>query len=265
MPPVRPSLTRARGSVGDQPLSFLERPGAAPPVLLLHGWGASAATFTPLLEGMATPRRLLAPDLPGFGESPVGRGGWTTAAYADLIMAWLVGLEVGRYSLLGHSYGGALAIRLSTGDLPPDRLLLCAPSGIRPEAAAPPTPRVRAYRWLRAAAGVLPPAARISFRDWLASRMGSADYRAATPALRPTLVAAVNEDLSPLAGQVSMPTLIIWGSNDLELPLRPHAERLHALVRSSELVVFDGSGHFPFLDQAARFAAVADALMDAEL
>ncbi|MGC8473582.1 MAG: alpha/beta fold hydrolase [Candidatus Dormibacteria bacterium] len=265
MPPVRPSLTRARGAVGDQPVSFVERPGADPPVLLLHGWGASAATFTPLLERMATRRRLLAPDLPGFGESPLGRGGWTTAAYSDLILAWLGGLQVKRYSLLGHSYGGALAIRLATGDHPPDRLLLCAPSGIRPEAAASPSLRVLAYKWLRAAAGVLPPAARSSFRDWLASRMGSADYRAASPGLRPTLVAAVNEDLSPMVGQVIVPTLIIWGSNDLELPLRPHAERLQALLPSSELVVFDGSGHFPFLDQAARFAAVADALMDAEL
>ncbi len=265
MPPVRPSLTRARGSVGDQPVSFLERPGADPPVLLLHGWGASAATFTPLLEGMATPRRLLAPDLPGFGESPVGEGGWTTAAYADLVLAWLAGLHVEGYSLLGHSYGGAVAIRLSTGDLPPDRLLLCAPSGIRPEAAAPPSLGVRAYKLLTGAAGVLPPGARSGFRTWLASRMGSSDYRAASPELRPTLVAAVREDLSPLASRLTLPTLIVWGSDDPELPLRPHAERLHRLVRGSELVVFQGSGHFPFLDQAARFAAVTDALMDAEL
>ncbi len=265
MPPVRPSLTRTVGSVGDQHVSFLERPGADPPVLLLHGWGASAVTFTPLLEGMATPRRLLAPDLPGFGESPVGRGGWTTAAYADLLSAWLGGLRVQRYSLLGHSYGGALAIRLSAGDFPPDRLLLCAPSGIRPEAAASPSLRVRAYKGLRGAAGALPPGPRRRFRSWLAARMGSRDYRAASLELRPTLVAAVREDLSPLARRITLPTLIVWGSNDPELPLRPHAERLRALLPGSELVVFEGSGHFPFLDQAARFAAVADALMDAEL
>jgi pimeloyl-ACP methyl ester carboxylesterase len=251
--------------VGDQPVSFLERPGADPPVLLLHGWGASAATFTPLLEGMATPRRLLAPDLPGFGESPVGGGGWTTAAYAGLVCAWLAGLHVKGYSLLGHSYGGAVAIRLSTGEFPPDRLLLCAPSGIRPEATAPPSLGVRAYKLLTGAAGVLPPAARGGFRAWLASRMGSADYRAASPELRPTLVAAVREDLTPLASRLTLPTLIVWGSSDPELPLHPHAERLHRLVRGSELVVFEGSGHFPFLDQGARFAAVVDALMDAEI
>jgi pimeloyl-ACP methyl ester carboxylesterase len=75
----------------------------------------------------------------------------------------------------------------------------------------------------------------------------------------------VREDLSPLAGQLSLPTLILWGSRDLELPLQPHAARVQELVLGSELVVFEGSGHFPFLDQAARFAAVTDALMDAEL
>ena len=265
MPPARPSLTRSAGTLGENSISFLERPGDDPPVLLLHGWGASAATFTPLLQGLATGRRLLAPDLPGFGESPLGRGGWTTTGYADLVQGWLESLGVRRYSLLGHSYGGALAIRLAAGSFPPDRLLLCAPSGIRPGAAAPPSFRVRAYKGLRGGARVLPPPWRSRFQEWLVARMGSQDYRAAAPALRPTLVAAVREDLSPLAARLSLPTLVVWGSQDPELPLVPHAQRLVELIPGAELVVFEGSGHFPFLDQAARFAAVTDALMDAEL
>lgn len=263
MPPVRPAARRTQGSVGGQTVSWLERPGADPPVVLIHGWGASSLTFTPLLQGSRTERRLLAPDLPGFGESPVGPGGWTTSSYRELLGGWLERTGAGAYSLLGHSYGGAVAVRLAAGGPAPDRLLLCAPSGVRPGAGGPPPPRVRVFRALRALGRPLPQAAGERWRDWLGSRFGSPDYRGAAPALRPTLVAAVREDLTPVVGSLRLPTLIVWGSRDPELPLDPHGERLHRLLRGSELVVFEGSGHFPFLDQAARFAAVFDALMDA--
>lgn len=234
-------------------------------MVLLHGWGASASTYSALLRASGSGRRLLAPDLPGFGESPIGGGGWTTSKYAELLDGWLGQVAGPRYSLLGHSYGGAVAMRLTAGSSPPDRLLLCAPSGIRPEAERRPGPRVRLFKALRAAGRGLPGRAASSWEAWLTSRFGSADYRAASPELRATLVAAVNEDLTPLARRLAVPTLIVWGAVDPELPLEPNAKRLQELVTGAELVVFEGSGHFPFLDQAARFAAVFDALMDAKV
>lgn len=265
MPSVRPAaLRRSSDDLGGQSVSFLERAGDDPPVVLVHGWGASASTFRVLLEGSRTPRRLLAVDLPGFGDSPLGGGGWTTERYAELLTAWLERRAPGRPSLLGHSYGGAVGLRLAAADQV-DRLLLCAASGIRPDAAAPPDARVRRYRRLRRIAGWLPDPLATSAREALAQRFGSADYRAATPELRRTLVAAVREDLSPVARQVAVPTLVVWGSADSELPCHPHAERLHSLIPAAELVVFEGSGHFPFLDQPQRFAGVFDALMNADL
>ncbi len=234
-------------------------------MLLLHGWGSSAASFTGLLRLSRTPRRLVALDLPGFGESPLGDGGWNSARYSELVRRWGEGLLGSSHSLLGHSYGGQVSIRLATGASVPDRLLLCAASGIRPLASAPPSARVRAFKTLRSLSGLLPPPLASTARGWLVDRFGSADYRAAAPALRPTLVAAVTEDVSAEAERITIPTLIVWGARDTELPLHPHAERLHALVPSSELVVLEGSGHFPFVDEAGRFARIFDAFMDAEI
>lgn len=265
MPSVRPAaLRRSFDDLGGQSVSFLERAGDDPPVVLIHGWGASAATFRVLLEGSGTGRRLLAVDLPGFGDSPLGGGGWTTARYADLVANWLDRRGPGRPSLLGHSYGGAVAMRLAAGDRG-DRLLLCAASGIRPEAASSLGGRVRLFRLLRGLAGWLPEPLASSSKERLAQRFGSADYRAAAPELRPTLVAAVREDLSEVARTISVPTLVVWGSADPELPPEPHAERLRSLIPGAELVVLEGSGHFPFLDQPQRFARVFDALMDADI
>ncbi|MHB8394231.1 MAG: alpha/beta fold hydrolase [Candidatus Dormibacteria bacterium] len=267
MPIERPRWPPLRGvgTVDGHRVSWLDRPGSDPAVVLLHGWGSSAASFLGLLRRSTSSRRLLALDLPGFGESPVGPGGWTTTRYADLVAAWTAAqLGVG-YSLLGHSYGGAVSMRLAIGRPGPDRLLLCAASGIRPPSDERGAKGVSVFRALRAGARALPPPLSTTAVEWLSRHFGSADYRAAGPQLRPTLVAAVMEDLSEIAARIDIPTLLVWGAADSELPLNPHSQRLRQLIAPAELVTFENSGHFPFVDEADRFARVFDAFMDVEI
>jgi pimeloyl-ACP methyl ester carboxylesterase len=258
--------TRHSAAVGEQPVSWLEREGADPPVLLLHGWGASASTFTGLMRLCRTRRRILAPDLPGFGQSPQGETLWTTSGYADLVREMVRLRGWSQISLVGHSYGGSVSIRLAgEPGVTVDRLVLCDASGVRFPNRGIVGARVRVFRALRASAeAVLPGRAAESAVEWLRQRMGSADYRAAG-ALRPTLVHAVQEDLSGTAARISVPTLIVWGARDQELPLDPYGLRLRQLITSSELVEFESSGHFPFVDEPGRFAAVLDSFVDATL
>jgi pimeloyl-ACP methyl ester carboxylesterase len=269
MPTARPGWPlpiRTESDVQGQIVSFLDRPGEGPPVVLLHGWGASAESFSGLFRRSRTPRRLVAVDLPGFGLSPMGRGGWTTSAYSELVRAWAESRGWPEFSLLGHSYGGSISMRLSAGAAPPvDRLLLCSASGIRPKDEMVAGSGVSRFKALRAVARRLPgPASRPAI-EWLSQRYGSADYKAASPEQRPILVAAVKEDLTPLATLIEVPTLVVWGARDAELPLEPHASRLAGLIPPAELVLFAASGHFPFVDEPERFALVFDAFMDAEL
>jgi pimeloyl-ACP methyl ester carboxylesterase len=88
--------------------------------------------------------------------------------------------------------------------------------------------------------------------DWGRDRFGSADYKSAG-VLRPTLVRVVNEDLRPLLASVTAPVLLIWGSEDTEVPLRVAEEALTELP-DARLVTLEGAGHFPFLDQPEAFA-----------
>jgi pimeloyl-ACP methyl ester carboxylesterase len=269
MPTARPGWPlplRTESVVQGQTVSFLDRPGEDPPVVLLHGWGASAESFAGLFRCSRSPRRLVAPDLPGFGRSPIGQGGWTTSTYAELLRTFTRSLGWPIYSLLGHSYGGSISIRLAGGPSPAaDRLLLCAPSGIRPKEEMARGSRVSTFKALRTLAHWLPGPASRTATEWLSQRFGSADYRAASPELRRTVVAAVHEDLSSLAPLIQVPTLVLWGAKDLELPLDPHAGRLAGLIPTAELVVFEASGHFPFVDEPVRFGLVFDSFMDAEL
>src|SRR5487761_805721 len=250
---------RHSAAVGEHQVSFLEREGSDPPVLLLHGWGANAASFTGLLRLAKTPRRLLALDLPGFGESPLGTANWTTARYAALVEEMIAARGWPPVTVLGHSYGGGVALRLAQATEPLlDRLVLCAASGLRLPGRGGVRARVQAYKaFRRGAEALLPRRVAEPVVEWLRQRLGSADYRAAGP-LRPVLVHAVQQDLSEVAERITVPTLIIWGSRDSELPLDPYGLRLRQLISSSELVEFEGSGHFPFVDEPARFAAVFD-------
>ncbi len=260
-PPVRQTA-----SVSGHQISSLERGGTDPPILLLHGWGASAAGFTGLLRLSRTPRRLLALDLPGFGESPLGQGDWSTAAYAELVRRLVHQRGWSEISLLGHSYGGGVAIRLAgEPGLGLDRAILCAASGARVPGWRGASARGRLFRGLRLGAeSLLPQSWSQVAVDWLRQRLGSEDYRRAGP-LRPVLVRAVSEDLTELARRISVPTLITWGAGDRELPLDPFGWHLRRSIAGSEMVQFQRSGHFPFLDEPRRFAAVFDSFVDAKL
>jgi pimeloyl-ACP methyl ester carboxylesterase len=269
MPTPSPNMaapTRESAVLGEHQISLLERAGTDPPVLLLHGWGANAASFSGLLHLAKTPRRLVALDLPGFGESPLGSTEWTRSRYADLVRKLILDRGWEKVAVLGHSYGGGVALKLAgESPAPLDRLILCAPSGVAPVRRGGEGARVRTFRTLRLSLEhLLPSSLAEPAVEWLRQRMGSADYRAAGP-LRPVLVRAVQEDLTAVAERVEVQALIIWGVADTELPLDPNGWRLRKLIRTSELVEFPASGHFPFVDEAVRFAAVFDSFVDAKL
>jgi pimeloyl-ACP methyl ester carboxylesterase len=118
----------------------------------------------------------------------------------------------------------------------------------------PPEPGARrtslGYTVVRSLANLAPPF-RERILDWGRERFGSTDYKAAG-ALRPTLVRVVNEDWRPVLSSIKVPVLLIWGSEDAEVPLQVAHEALEELP-TARLVTLEGAGHFPFLDQPEPF------------
>ena len=84
---------------------------------------------------------------------------------------------------------------------------------------------------------------------------GSADYNAAPPVLRQTLVKLVNTDLRDILPNIKAPTLLIWGENDTATPLSD-AKTMEKLIPDAGLVVAHGTGHFSFLENQGLFTAV---------
>jgi pimeloyl-ACP methyl ester carboxylesterase len=222
--------------------------GRGDPVVLLHGWGASSQSLAPLSEALASSFRVLVVDLPGFGWSQAPPTAWGTSEYGGHVARLLRDLGIERAALVGHSFGGRIAIRLAAAEAGRvSRLVLVASAGIRPRRRAGYYARVATAKLVKGVFS-LPlwgaSGARIIAR--VSGRMGSRDYRAAGR-MRPTLVKVVNEDLTPVLPAIRVPTLLLWGDQDQEVGRRA-MEIMAAGIPGSRLVVIGGAGHFPFLD-----------------
>jgi pimeloyl-ACP methyl ester carboxylesterase len=90
--------------------------GAGPPVVLIHDFLVNHLEFEHVIGPLAARFRVLAPDLPGFGESEKpspARYGYGIESFAEALVDMIAGLELGRVCLVGHSLGGAVAITLA--------------------------------------------------------------------------------------------------------------------------------------------------------
>src|SRR5688572_16903227 len=96
------------------PPAHLERRGSGPPVLLLHGWGASSALFQSTMAGLEHAFALVAPDFPGFGATPPPPRAWSVGDYTAWTVRLLDALALDRVHVIGHSFGGRVAIKLAS-------------------------------------------------------------------------------------------------------------------------------------------------------
>jgi pimeloyl-ACP methyl ester carboxylesterase len=113
--------------IGD--MSVMEA-GQGPPVLLVHGLGATKASFLPTIGALAPRHRVLALDLPGFGDSvkPL-TASYDARFFARAVVALLDALEIDRASVVGNSMGGRVAIELGLDHAERvHRLVLLAPA-----------------------------------------------------------------------------------------------------------------------------------------
>jgi pimeloyl-ACP methyl ester carboxylesterase len=246
----------------EHPRAAVEVRGTGRPLLLLHGWGVSSELFAPILDGLEPGHMLIVPDLPGFGATPEPDAPWSVHEYAAWCIALLDRLGIESCDLVGHSNGGRIGIVIAAehpGRVA--RMVLTGSAGIRPRQTLGASTRVRTYKALRAVerSSLLPSALRQSARR-RADKRGSADYRAASGTMRGTLVRIVNEDLRTLLPQLNIPVLLIWGEHDTETPI-DDGRLMERLIPDAGLVVFEGAGHYAYLEQAARFCRIVEVFL----
>lgn len=211
-----------------------------PVVLAMHGWQRSAHDFDWLL---ATDIPCVAVDLPGFGRTELPSSEWGTPEYADAVAAALDSRGWKNLVLVGHSFGGRVAVRLAAKrpDLVSGLVLSGAPLiRLTHATKAKPAFTFKVAKTLNKLK-VLPDSVMAKQRQ----KYGSADYRQAGEKLRPVFVRTVNDnyddDLKAVGAQ-QKPVALVWGQNDTAAPTA-QVDTLTAILNASTVVVGAGKGH----------------------
>lgn len=222
-----------------------------PWVLALHGWRrdhrdfdkvfATAAGADAGVAGVEEAVRSIdgiALDLPGFGATPEPPEAWGSPEYAAAVAPVLASMPAPAV-ILGHSFGGRVAVHLAAGH--PDLVRAVVLTGVplfRPaNRAAKPALRYRMARRL-ARTGLIGEARLEKARQ----RYGSADYRAAQGVMREILVRTLQEEYLEALRAIDCPVELVWGDDDTAAPLEV-GERAAAEVRKGRLTVCHGAGH----------------------
>jgi pimeloyl-ACP methyl ester carboxylesterase len=258
----RPEMVRA----GDIDTFYLEA-GSGPPVVLLHGLGATNASMLPPLWDLARDHRVLAPDLPGFGGSGKPMRSYDFHFFAEWLRDFLDAMGIERAVLVGNSLGGRVALEAGLS-LPErvDRLVLLCPSPafLRGRQAVP------LVRLLRPELAVVPmllthrtvvEVARSMFSkpdrlrsEWYDSFADEFLRVFASPRGRVAFFSAARQVyLEKPSGEggfwdrlpaLKRPALFVWGEKDWLVPAR-FAHHIGEALPNCESIILEDCGHVP--------------------
>jgi pimeloyl-ACP methyl ester carboxylesterase len=253
------------------------RGGAGPVLLLLHGIGDDSGTWIPAMRLLQRRYTVLAPDLPGHGSSSNPLGDYSLGSHASSMRDLLHLLDIERVTVVGHSFGGGVAMQFAY-QFPSlcERLVLVDSGGLGREvnwilrlATVPAAEYVMPALFPAVMRRWGDPVARF-LRDRGISNARAAElwrsYRSLTdPGNRAAFVRTARAVIDPGGQSVSamhrlylvaqMPTLIVWGGRDKIIPL-VHGRQAHEVIPNSRLEIMEGAGHAPQLEDPALFAEI---------
>lgn len=240
------------------------RRGSGSPLLLIHGLGAGLRSWSPIMNGLAAQREVIAVDLPGFGQTPSLLGEVSIATLTDAVAEFIDEQGLGKVSTAGQSMGGRIALELARRGVGGDTVAL-DPGGFWTDRelavfGATLRPSIKLVGALYKALPTLlgNPATRtallaqFSARPWALSAetvlpdlRGLADAPATGPAMD-ALTKGPKQEGAP-AGTLPGRATIGWGRRDL-VTLPRQASRAAAAFPDATLHWFERCGHFPQWD-----------------
>jgi len=209
--------------------------------LILHGWGSSAERWQKIGESLVkNGYKVVIVDLPGFGETDKPLEAWSLDDYCNFIDNFTKALKLERFYLLGHSFGGSLAIKYSLRF--PEKIkkmFLVASAGIRRKTFK--------KSFFRKIAKVFKKLSFLPFyslirRAFYKVAIRKSDYPYTEGVMKKTFLKVINEDLSGVVSKISVPTIIIWGDKDELVPLAD-AYFLNQEIKNSKLEIISEGTH----------------------
>lgn len=181
-------------------------------------------------------------DFYGFGLTPHPDTPLTVDDYALSVVNLIRYYKMENVTLVCHSFGGRVGIKIAAkyGYLL-NKLILVDSAGIKPRRGAIYYAKIFRHKILT--------------KLKIPHEAGSDDYKKMSGTMRETFKNVVNEDLSGLLARITVPALIIWGNKDEDTPIYM-ARKLKKRLANSELIVFEGCGHFAYVERHGLFCKI---------
>jgi len=264
-----PAITR-RLEVGGRELHVIDSGGDGPPLLWLHGLGGVWQNWLLNIPAFMGTHRCVAIDLPGFGQSQMPAGEISIPAFAGTVDEVCDRLGLANPIVIGNSMGGFVGAELAVSF--PTRvakLVLVSAAGLSTEylAREPLLAAARAFAVLTARTGLRgsPMVKRARLRRLALQPILRYPERLSVPLATELVRGANAEGFLPAFGalmgysfrdkleRIEAPVLIVWGRNDMLVPVEDAEAFEHLIGENAHSVIFEDTGHLAMMERPSRF------------
>ena len=230
-------------------VNFVQYGEGSKEVVLLHGWGQNIEMMDFIGQKLENAHITIF-DLPGFGDTIEPAYSMDVTNYADWLESILSMMKIDNPILIGHSFGGRVAVKYAS-KYPTEKVVLIGTPIIRHK------PKTNLKQVLYKVVKGTP------LEDVVRKKVGSADYNNATPRMREILVKVVNEDLLSDAKKIESPTLLFAGTNDTAVSLEDTKE-VASKMKDAAVIVLNGT-HYAYLENLDQTCAVINEFINPKI
>ena len=218
-------------------------------VLFLHGWEGSTVSFKSVEDLLLSNHKCINLDFPPFGKSEEIKEEYDLYDYFEIVKKILEKNKIEKVSIVAHSFGCRVATLLATKTNLVDKMVFTGAAGIRPKLTTKKLLNKAKYKICKKLVkfGFVHPST--------LDRFFSTDYKKLSEIMRATFKNIVNTDLKDVLQYIDVPVVLFWGKKDTETPLYM-AKIMNKKIKDSCLLVYDGCGHFCYLERNFEFKQI---------
>lgn len=215
-------------------------------ILILHGWRLSGDKYLNLVNVFSSGEQfqVFSPDMPGFGKEEIPFRPYTLIDYVNFIDEFLKKKKINRTVIIGHSFGGRVAIKFASL-LPQkvDKLVLTGVPGFLPVSNF----KVKFFLFLSKIGRTIFRLPILSSFQELAKKIlyrlsGASDYAHVEGVMRKTFKLIIREDLVESMKSLRIPVALVWGESDTIVPVSI-AYKMNKVINGSKLIVIKNATH----------------------
>lgn len=247
-------------TLGDNKIRYLEAGESKNNLVLVHGLGASANRWDPIIPYLSKKFHLIIPDLIGHGYSDKPLVDYTMKFFVNFLTEFIEELNIKKTNIIASSFGGQIAAECAIKQNNSfEKLALVSPSGINPRLS----PAMDAYmltmihpnkeRALQAFKEMAGPKKEIDSKmiDDFVKRINMPNAKMAI--MSTLLWLKYAKVLTNRLSKILIPTLVVWGNDDAVIPFR-YAKIFVSSIKGCQFIEMNSCGHIPFAEEPQKFS-----------